>query len=174
MPPDEADAERAHLTRGAMVAFAQDVMATQLNGLRREETGYNSYAFDLACDGFLVGALMTVAEAMPLPTPPREVAFIGLMAYLTEIKGISFESAQERSSMLSNMPEGSKAALLFEMGQRWRNPDALRIYFRTVPPGEGTSQIWSDAMARRKKYVLAIAGLILFAGAVALFVLFIK
>jgi hypothetical protein len=152
MSPEEANAQRAELARRAMIAFAQDVMTMHLNNVNREETGYNVHAFDWACDGFLAGALMTIAEVFQLPTPPREAAFVGLIAYLTEIKGMKFERARERASLLYNAPDGSKAALSFELGQQWRRPDALKMYFQTQPPGEGESQVWTDTMQRRAKY----------------------
>jgi hypothetical protein len=159
----EINDQRADLVRKGMVAFAQDVMNIQLRRVNREETDYNLFAFDWACDGFLVGALMTIAETTPLPTPPKEVAFMGLIAYLTEIRGVKFERARERTALLYNAPEGSKAALLFEAGQHhWKNPDALKIYFRTQQPGETESQKWTDAMQRQKKYIVygGIAALI--------------
>jgi hypothetical protein len=152
MSPEEANDQTAELARRAMIAFAQDVMAIQLHNVNREETGYNVHAFDWACDGFLAGALMTISEVFQFPTPPREVAFLGLIAYLTEIKGMKFKRARERASLLYNAPEGSKAAFLFELGQEWRRTDALKVYFQTQPPGEGASQVWTDSMQRRAKY----------------------
>ena len=149
-----SDSERADRFLNDMVAFGQEVMAAQLGEVRREDTLYNKHAFDWACDGFMVGAMTTFAEKFTFPTGPRERATLGLINYLTKVRGSNFEEARERAATLYNFPDGSKGKLLFDLGYRhWQNPQALRTYFEQ-PPGELESQAWADRMDRRRLFII--------------------
>ena len=170
---NDTDRERARLALEGMVAFAQDVMSIQLANFSRKDTDYSEFSFDLACAAFLSGAMQTISEILTTPTAPREAAHLGLAKYLTEVKGKSFKEAQFQISLIYNSPDDSKAALLAEIGkEHWRNPDALKKYFKHHPAvGIESEEGFRQAERRRRLLIIACGSGLLMAGIAIYFAL---